>query len=343
MLVMLFRPSPQVSKPSVRGYTICFEASAYNIRAQHKSMDNPTVDITWVFLQSLFMAVNTLLWTISCSEVRSQHAKQEFEELVKLSISVMERCTDRWPGTQSAAELYARLSTACLKAYEGPADASHSSSSLSANSPASLDANSPMSEQSNTTATSIANSVSQKSEPPPAFGYVFNQSPDNFAATEYHNSLQFPPQPSFRSNSIFVSPSSRPTDRRFSYFPPDFTQQQPEPSQQQPQQQPMPPAWDPSNVPSTNSSLSIPTSSPIQNFTPLDENQYFIQPTYNFGPQLYTEQTFEMPDRMGSLSYSQQAELMQDLETDGMSGIDSYLGLAPPNYFNQGGGGDAGH
>ena len=72
-----------------------------------------------------------------------------------------------------------------------------------------------------------------------------------------------------------------------------------------------------------------------QSFNSLDETNYFIQPTYNFGPLVYTDQDFDMQtDRSGSLSYSQQVELMESLETNGLDGIDDYLGLVPPTYYN---------
>jgi len=316
MIVFLFRPSPQVPKPSVRAAILCYDASAYNIKMQDRQMDNPSVDITWIFLQSLFMAVNTILWTISYPEVRTLHSKEELEELLQIAISIMVRCIDRWPGSRAASELYSKLGKACLRSYDFQ-ERSHPPSSLSANSPASLtDANSPNSEFSSATTGSLAHSQ-KTAEPLPAFGYVFDQAPDNFAATEYHNSLQPPPQPSFRSGSIFFSPPSMQTDRRFSYFPPEFTQQI------------LPNGWEPMGPPPPNQNPNITSTAPIINMSTMSDPSYFMQPISNFGPHLYAEQNYDMPDREGSLSQQQQAELMQSLETDGLSGIDSYLGLSP--------------
>ncbi|KFY24183.1 hypothetical protein V491_02255 [Pseudogymnoascus sp. VKM F-3775] len=375
MIVFLFRPSPQVPKPSVRGAIMCYEASAYNIKMQHRQMDNPSVDVTWIFLQSLFMAVNTLLWSISYPDVRSQHPKEELEELLGLGVSVMVRCTDRWPGSKPAAELYERLGRACFKAYDG-GRVSDSSSSLSANSPASINESmsSPFSDHSNLTAPSMAYSQ-QSQEPAPTFSYVFNQSPENTAANEYHQKARFQQQqPTFRSNSIFMQPSTRSTDRRFSYFPPEYGQEEPrsyqpqpeqpqpqqsqaqQPQQQQPQtqqlqqqqlpqqqlpqqqsqqQQPLPPQWGPTPVQTAMLPMQAPgPTAAQQSFNSLEETDYFMQPTYNFGPQMYTDQDFEMQtDRSGSLSYSQQVELMESLETNGLDGIDDYLGLVP-SYYN---------
>jgi hypothetical protein len=331
MVVFLFRPSPQVPKPSVRAATLCYDASAFNVRMQNAQMDSPSVDITWIFLQSLFMAVNTLLWTISYPQIRSLHSKEEIEELIHIALGIITRCTERWPGSASAAELYQKLTTACLRSYT-VSEIYHTASSLSANSPASLtDATSPNSEHSSATTGSLAHS--QKAfEPPPAFGYVFDQAPDNFAATEYHNSLGPPPQPTFRSGSIFVSPVRIQTDRRFSYFPPEFSQ-------------PLPNSWDAISPPPPNPQFNSPppppppaphtsTSTNMATTNPLVEATYFIQPNYNFGPHLYAENSYDMPDRQGSLSITQQRELMDQLETAGLSGIDSYLNLTPQYYAN---------
>jgi hypothetical protein len=97
---------------------------------QQNQIDNPSVDITWVFLQSLFMAVNTILWSISYPEVRQLHAKVEVEEIVEIAISLINKCRDRWPGSAAAAQLYSKLAKACLKSYT-VSDSIHSSSSLS--------------------------------------------------------------------------------------------------------------------------------------------------------------------------------------------------------------------
>jgi hypothetical protein len=67
-----------------------------------------------------------------------------------------------------------------------------------------------------------------------------------------------------------------------------------------------------------------------------------MNPQYNFGPQFYAEQDFNMPDRAGSLSYSQQRELMDTLESDPSVYIDGFLGMditVPGYYYDTGVGG----
>src|SRR5271169_6192628 len=166
---------------------------------QHQQMNNQQMDITWIFLQSVFMALNTVLWAISFSEIRNLHSREEVEELADMSISIITRCRERWPGSGNAAQIYSRLAKACLKSYTAM-ETIHSSSSLSASSPASYaDPASPQSDNSSITTGSMA--FCQKPvEPPPAFGYVFDQAPDMSAANEYHKSLATSHRlPAFRS------------------------------------------------------------------------------------------------------------------------------------------------
>src|SRR5450432_4138631 len=118
ILVFLFRPSPQVPKPSIRAANFCYDACAYNIKMQNQQMNNPSsVDITWIFLQSLFMALNTILWVTSFPEIRNNHSKEEVEELAEAAIRIITRCRERWPGSGSAAQLYSKLTKASLKSY----------------------------------------------------------------------------------------------------------------------------------------------------------------------------------------------------------------------------------
>lgn len=321
MIVFLFRPSPQVPNPSVRSAIMCYDASAFNIKSQAKQMETAMVDITWIFLLSLFMAVNTILWTISYPEVRSLHSKEELEEHIATALDVIVKCHERWPGTAAVSRLYSKLAKACLRSYDTN-NSSHPPSSLSTNSPSSLtDTNSPSaSEHSNATTGSLAPSK-KAHQTPPQFGYVFDQMPEQIPAFDYNSALQ-PPQPSFRSNSIFANPSSMQSDRRFSYFPPDF-----------PQPQTLPNNWNPMTTASSQPQFSMPAP-PLPNSTVADAS-YFMQPTaYSFSPQLYSQQTYDTEMRHGSLSQEQQVELMQSLETVGLTEIDNFMTLSAQNYEN---------
>jgi hypothetical protein len=317
MIVTLLRPSPQVPKPSVRSARMCYDASSTNIKGLSKQMETAMVDITWIFVLTLFQAVNTILWSISYPEIRALHSKEELEENIEIALDIIVKCRERWPGTSAASELYSKLAKACLRAYD-VRDSSHPPSSLSANSPSSLtDANSPSaSEHSSATTGSLAFSQKTFHSPPPQFGYVFDQMPKPVSNFDYG-----PPQPSFRSNSIFASPSSMQTDRRFSYFPPEFTQ----PST-------LPNAWNPMISGTSQSQISAPAAAPVPQPAIADPSYFMQTGAYSFGSHLYGDGNFDTEMRNGSLSQQQQLDLLQSLETDGLTEIDNFMNLTNSGY-----------
>ena len=85
MVIFLHRPSPQIPEPSAFAARICVEAALYNIRLQREQIANKSVDLTWVFTQTLFMELNTVLWALSYPEVRKENPRQEIEEFVQLA------------------------------------------------------------------------------------------------------------------------------------------------------------------------------------------------------------------------------------------------------------------
>ena len=119
MTIFLHRPSPQIPEPSVIAAQICVEAALYNIRLQREQIANKSVDVTWIFTQTLFMELNTALWALSYPEVRQAKPKREIEEYVQMAQDGIRLASERWPGVESALELYENLIKACLKAYEG--------------------------------------------------------------------------------------------------------------------------------------------------------------------------------------------------------------------------------
>lgn len=180
-------------------------------------MDDGSVGITWVFLLVLNMSLNTLLWTISYPEVRQAHSKDEAEALINKALDVLDGCEGRWPGTGTSSELYSIFSKACLQSYES--QGYQPQSVLTTPPPASETSASP-----DSTYNAAGGNGQQPVFNPPQFGYVFDSPPE--AMNNYTMDPSFPPpQPSFRSNSIFQNPATHDHHgRRFSYFPPDFTQ-----------------------------------------------------------------------------------------------------------------------
>ncbi|KAI0538300.1 hypothetical protein GGR58DRAFT_468460 [Xylaria digitata] len=222
MVVALHRPSPQVPRPSVQSATKCFDSAAFVIDISSKQMMSAAVDITWVFLLTLYMSLNTLLWCVtSYADIRAAHSREEVQELVNIALDIIDQCVERWPGTASASELYSILTKACLQSYDS-SGTPHLSSPGSQNTPPSQ----PETSSPNAMELSSAMPTSKPGAPafnPPQFGYVFGSAPESVVNYSLDNTL--PQHPTFRSNSIFLNPASNDhTGRRFSYFPPDFTQ-----------------------------------------------------------------------------------------------------------------------
>ena len=71
------------------------------------------------------MELNTTLWALSYPEVRKAKRRHEIEEYVQLAKDGIALASERWPGVESALELYENLVRACLKVYDGSAETSY--------------------------------------------------------------------------------------------------------------------------------------------------------------------------------------------------------------------------
>lgn len=234
IVITLYRPSPQVPKPTGRAALRCYDSAAYIITLSSQQVMKAAIDITWVFLLTLYMSLNTILWATSYAEVRAARPKDDVEELVHVALDIIEQCSERWPGTASASQLYGILSKACMQSYDNKEDQPSSSlfntplSFAESSSPSASDVSAP------TTVSAGQPFQQQQRQPPPAFnppqfGYVFDSTPEQMKAG-FNFDHDPPPfhsgQPTFRSNSIFAAPASDSQGRRFSYFPPDASDAQ---------------------------------------------------------------------------------------------------------------------
>lgn len=84
---------------------------------QREQIATGSVDLTWIFTQSLFMALNTVLWSLSYPEIRKEHSIEEVRRHLDIALDGIVLAAKRWPGVESAFLLYKNLVTACLKAY----------------------------------------------------------------------------------------------------------------------------------------------------------------------------------------------------------------------------------
>ena len=119
MTIFLHRPSPQIPEPSSGAARNCIDAALSSIRLQREQMANQSVDITWIFTQMLFMHLNTVLWALSYPDIRQIKSKEEIQEYVQMAQDGIRLASERWPGVESALELYENLVDSCLKAYDG--------------------------------------------------------------------------------------------------------------------------------------------------------------------------------------------------------------------------------
>lgn len=117
IVILMYRPSPQIPEPSVSAAKICYDAAVFNIDMHREQTITGSVDLTWIFTQSLFMVFNTVLWTLSYPEIRKEHPMEEVQGYLDTALEVIVYAAERWPGVQSALLLYKRLVAACLRAY----------------------------------------------------------------------------------------------------------------------------------------------------------------------------------------------------------------------------------
>ena len=122
MIVFLYRPSPQVPRPSARAALLCYDACEWNIYMHRDQMIDKSVEMTWAWTQSIFMAVNTILWSLAYVEVREKTSREQVQTHLEVAIDTMKLAAERWPGVASAVELYEALIGACLHIFDHKGD-----------------------------------------------------------------------------------------------------------------------------------------------------------------------------------------------------------------------------
>ncbi|KAH6613920.1 fungal-specific transcription factor domain-containing protein [Boeremia exigua] len=316
MVVFIYRPSPQVPRPSLQAAVRCYDACQYNIYMSKRQIDMKLVDVTWIFVQSIFMCINTMLWTLSYQDVRRQHSREEVEGHLAVAMESIELASDRWPGVASAIELYHNLIGACMEIYTKDGDVP-----ITANSPsdcASVVSGSLVDgiNRSRTTspATVSTTSVSTPKDNPPPFGYLSNQ------------------------GQFFNHDQTQPTTTTFASSP--ITQ-----SSQPPQH------YDPSPKTSMDANVPIFAYPPTTQFSALPATFASMptwNPTFAYPPDQYTapltsplyneyyaaNQGYEMADylnpgwsqaRAEGLNQQQQMQLMHDFEMNETSKIEEMI------------------
>ncbi|MCJ1288280.1 hypothetical protein MMC26_007635 [Xylographa opegraphella] len=306
MIVFLYRPSPQVPEPSVEAAEKCFEASKFNIYVQRKQISTKSVDLTWIFTQSLFMALNTLLWALSYPEIRKAHSKSEVENHLQTAQEAVFLASERWPGVESALELYDSLIHACLKAYDGNSNASYviSSPSNQVATASHSDITTPPALSSPSTVHSSLSSGHDQSSPFSFAGVSDRQQQiHNLASPQALPAVGIMP-----SQSIYLPSAAFAEVAEFD--PRSYNNRLPTP---------------------LNHGFSLPTMQEHLQ-TPFHDQNFYLG---SIGDQYaqYLQSQYAPQETLDSLDLEQQSELMNTLERDRLAGIFDQM-PPTPNFVN---------
>ena len=356
MIVFLYRPSPQVPRPSLDAALKCFDACEYNIYMQREQIAKKNVDLTWIFTQSIFMAINTMLWSLSYEEVRRKYKREAVERHLDVAMEAIQLASERWPGVASAVQLYQNLISAILKIYEKDGDVPISAATPSE--AASPPAHFPDGFNRSRTTSPVTVASSSVATPPGSapFGYIHQQSrrsveqpPPVPYSSDYNPSLSTPPTtrrtPSAGSayqisnagsSQPMQSMEADPMGQQGQYFDP-YTRFNPLP-------QFTPdltiPGWTAAAEQQPRFAMAGPTQGQFNNYTNhpvFDPNNaaYPFPATFDAnnggmpgGDQYMQQQDYWDMDAGAfgaGLNQMQQEELMHNLETDGMEDIQSMI------------------
>ncbi|KAI9730540.1 MAG: hypothetical protein M1834_005781 [Cirrosporium novae-zelandiae] len=330
MIVLLFRPSPQIPNPSVRAAKLCFEASRFNIYLQHGQIAKKSVDLTWIFTQSMFMALNTLLWSLSYPEVRHENPKEEVTKHLETVLEAVSTASERWPGVTSALMLYRNLINACLKAYDEP-----STNSQVGQSPCNGPTNIPTPEAPTPPPLSTASTHSHANSPP----YFDASSPPAAGGGSFDYDIR-----QVNSSAPYIQISQPPNQQ---YFPAHYAQNPiTQPNIQYSAPTNSMPRFNPSSfdnqLPSTVSGVrhwdpsysSAPPGTAHVSFLPPTADQDFWLSSIGdqYSQYLHAQYSPEQ-QQLTTLDFEQQHELMENLEMNGLPEL-SYLKDESATFFS---------
>lgn len=309
IIAFLYRPCPQIPRPSLNGALKCFDAARYNIYMVREQINRKNVDLTWIFTQALFMAINTMLWSLSYEEVRRQNPKPEVEQHLGTGLEAVLLASDRWPGVASAHALYVHIIDAILKIYDKDGDVQISTGSPSdAASPAGVSSDGVG--RSRTTSPSVftrgsSNELSDASAP---FGHFQHHASRNMDSVPTTLAQQISMTTTPLESSPSTVPMSTPSSRAFqsSNSPESLQTQhmttngqhysQETPMQPQPSQfQPLPnnfanmalSGWTPNYIrPGPSVTPYDPYAMPNPGYAPFDNSDPYAPQAYDFGQSL---------------------------------------------------------
>lgn len=324
MVVFMNRPSPQIPRPSLKAAIQCFEACQYNIYMCRKQIETGSVDLTWIFTQAIFMAINTMLWTLSYSEIRQKHSREEVEGHLQVALECIEVASERWPGVASALELYRNLIHACMKIFDKDGDIPISAASPSEASVTSEGINRSRTTSPATVSTVSVNTPKEKAQPAP-FGYLPSQTLFGFTTQPATPSL-------YHSSPISAStsPAQQPRQPVEDASPKALVDDSMQHLTYDPNTQynPLPATF--AELPQWNPTFSLPqhepyTMPPVSQAlsSPLFNETYAANQGYEMTDYLYPQ--WSDASRGMGLNHEQQMELMQSFEANETSKLEAMI------------------
>lgn len=337
MIVFLYRPSPQVPEPSLRAAQKCFEASRFNIYMQREQIRTKSVDLTWIFTQSLFMALNTVLWTLSYPDIRREHPRMEVEKHLDTVLEAIFLASERWPGVESALELYDDLVKACLKAYDGNSETSYVVSSPSNRpSPASSsDVATPPPLSSPAMALRSVSPTQIGLDKPSPFGFVVDKAQNSQSHKHVAQAGSVTLMPDDRRNLATASQRHTIPQQQFHHpnAPYEVT------------------SFDPSSIHNTlpssilglqhwvaSNTMAMATTTQISPLSMADEQNYHLAFMGNQYSQ-YLQSQYQPQQPVRTLNHEQQIELMNTLEMDGLQDLGDLMDQSARFFSSPGSGG----
>ncbi|KAF2121612.1 fungal-specific transcription factor domain-containing protein [Lophiotrema nucula] len=334
MVVFLYRPSPQVPRPSLQAAIHCFDAVQFNIYMHKKQIDTASVDLTWIFTQSIFMAINTMLWSLSYAEIRTAHSREEVEGHLAVAMESIELASVRWPGVASAVELYRSLITACMRIYDKDGDipiaAGSPSESASVTSSLVDGINRSRTTSPATASTASVHTPPEKSQPP--FGYLPNQNQQMFGFTSAQSQPGiFQSSPATQSSPMHTSPQQSMQQPYLDTSPKSSVDANIPNFHYPPTSQFAPPPTTFAELPQWNPNFSLPyqepyTMPPVSQAlaSPIFNEVYAANQGYPMTDYLYPQWSNEGNRGMG-LNHEQQMELMQSFAANETSKIEAMI------------------
>lgn len=317
MIVFLYRPSPQIPRPTVQAAMLCYDACEFNIYMHHQQIQTRSVEMTWVFTQAIFMAINTMLWSLSYAEVRNAHSRGDVERHLKLALEDIRFAAERWPGVESARQLYVSLIDACLHIYDKEGDLP-----ITAVSPYNM---------SNSSAYGNSNNSRSLTTTPTTLGKDSRSTTaslqDSLGPVPYHQNfpLAISQHEGLSMNGFLGLPQNSHMPSLQSYSSVDSQQ----PHYAEPQFSPLPENydafhWDPGHLfgpPSLGSPDYMPMVNPMMQYTP-----GFNGVQYDNFAEVWNPQGLPLDHGQGhGLTRQQQVELMRDLENSGMGHLEMMI------------------